>query len=203
MPNDPSTSSEEKFLPKEPLDLPARETGFPQQPQMQQNETHQIKTLLSWSAPGRPFHKRSKEYYLTGLLIVVFVEVILFLFSQYLLMVVVLSLIFVSFALASVPPKDFHYRISTEGVTIEDHFYLWQELYDFYFKKRGNAQVLHLRTHAFIPGELTITLGDMDKEHVKAVLLPYLPYREVIKSTFTEKSGDWLAKNFPLEKTSS
>ncbi|MBI2195552.1 MAG: hypothetical protein HYU48_00710 [Candidatus Levybacteria bacterium] len=197
MPNDdPSTSSGENFLPKEPLD-----SSSPAQPQVQANNTNQVRTLLSWSAPGRPFHKRSKEYYLTSLLIVIFVEVILFLFSQYLLMVVVLSLVFVSFALATVAPKDFHYRLSTEGVTVEDHFYLWQELYDFYFKKRGNTQVLHLRTHAFIPGELTITLGDMDKEHVKTVLLPYLPYREVIKPTFTEKSGDWLARNFPLERS--
>ncbi len=194
-------TEEEKFLPKEPLDLPASPTqGGSTEPQPEASYSHQVRTLLSWSAPGRPFHKKSKEYYLTSMLIALFVEVILFLFSQYLLMLVVLSLIFVSFALASVPPRYFHYRLSTEGITIEDHFYLWQELYDFYFKRRGNSEVLHIRTHAFIPGELTITLGDMDKEHVKSVLLPYLPYREVIKPTFMEKSGDWLGRNFPLEK---
>jgi len=177
-----------------------RESHEPTLSQNQANNQNQIKTLLSWSAPGRPFQKKTREYYLTSLLIVLFVEVILFLFSQYLLMIVVLSLVFVSFALASVPPKDFHYRISTEGITVEDHFYLWQELYDFYFKKRGGEQVLHIRTHAFIPGELTITLGGIDKEHVRIVILPYLPYREVIRPTFTERSGDWLARNFPLEK---
>lgn len=191
----PEDTAQEKFLPKEPLDLPQGP------PQASQNNNQQVRTLLSWSAPGRPFQKRSKEYYMTSLLIMLFVEIILFLFSQYLLMVVVISLVFVSFALASVPPRDFHYRISTEGITVEDHFYLWQELYDFYFKKRGDSQVLHIRTHAFIPGELTITLGTMDKEHIKTVMLPYLPYREFIKPTFVEKSGDWLSKNFPLERT--
>ncbi len=202
MPQDdekPVSTSLGGFLPKEPLDLPVAEVELPAG-NPSANNAHQVRTLLSWSAPGRPFQKKSKDYYLTTLLIVLFVEVILFLFSQYLLMVVVLSLVFVSFALASVAPRDFHYRLSTEGITIEDHFYLWQELYDFYFKKRGTTQVLHLRTHAFIPGELIITLGDVDKEHVKSVLLPYLPYREVIKPTFTEKSGDWLARTFPLEK---
>ena len=196
---------EEKFLPKEPLELPS---GNPTSQSKEsdyaypnQNNYHQVRTLLSWSAPGRPFKKKQKEYFITSLLIVLFVEVILFLFSQYLLMVVVLSLTFVSFALAIVPPKDFHYRISTEGITIEDHFYLWQELYDFYFKKRNNVEVLHLRTKVLLPGELTITLGDIDKEHVKSVIIPYLPYREVIKSTFVEKSGDWLSRNFPLERS--
>lgn len=160
-----------------------------------------IKTLLSWQAPGRPFRKRKKEYFLSSLLIALLVEIILFLFAQYILMLVVLSLLFVAFALAIVPPRNFHYRISSEGIMVEDHFFLWQELYDFYFKKRDEVWVLHVRTRSLIPGELTITLGEMDKEHVKTVLLPYLPYREYVKPTFMEKSGDWLAKNFPLEKT--
>ncbi len=159
----------------------------------------EVKTLLAWTAPGRPFRKRSKQYYLTSLLIMLLVEIILFLFSQYLLMLVVLSLVFVAFALATVPPRNFHYRISSEGITIEDHFFLWQELYDFYFRKRDGVDVLHVRTHAFIPGELTITLGDISEEHVKSVLLPYLPYREYIKPTFMEKSAEWLSANFPLE----
>jgi hypothetical protein len=166
---------------------------------LQNHVPSQVRTLLAWTAPGRPFRKRSKQYYLTSLLIMLLVEVILFLFSQYMLMLVVVSLVFVAFALATVPPRDFHYRISTEGITVEDHFYLWQELYDFYFRKRNGENVLHVRTHDFIPGELTITLGGIGEEHIKSVLLPFLPYREFIKPTFMDKSADWLTKNFPLE----
>lgn len=186
------TADKQEFLPKEPLDLP--------KPSSTDTQPHEVRTLLSWTAPGRPFRRRGKEFYLSALLIMLLVEIILFLFSQYILTMVVLSLVFVAFALVTVPPRDFHYRVSSEGITIEDHFFLWQELYDFYFKKRDGVDILHVRTHALIPGELTITLGAMDREHVKSVLLPYLPYREVIRPTFMEKSGDWLAKNFPLEK---
>jgi len=197
----------EKLLPKEPVDLPAGRQGLPKEPldlplpDPSESYPGEVKTLLSWTSPGRPFRKRGKQYYLTSLLIMLLVEVILFLFSQYLLMLVVLSLVFVAFALATVPPRNFHYRISTEGITIEDHFFLWQELYDFYFRKIEGIDVLHIRTHSFIPGELTLTLGDIDKEHVKRVLLPFLPYREMIKPTFMEKSADFLSKNFPLENT--
>lgn len=168
--------------------------------QQQMMPQHTVRTLLAWTAPGRPFRKRSKQYFLTGILITLLFEIIFFLFSQYMLMLVVLSLVFVAFALVSVPPHDFHYKISSEGITIEDHFFLWQELYDFYFKKRDGARVLHIRTHALIPGELTLTLGDLDPQHVKSVLLAYLPFREYVKPTFMEKWGDWLAHNFPLEK---
>ena len=136
-------------------------------------------------------------------MIMLLIEIILFLYSQYLLMLVVVSLVFVSFALATVPPRDFNYRISSEGITIEDHFFLWQELYDFYFKKKEGVEVLHVRTHSMIPGELIITLGTVDKEHVKSVLLPYLPYREIIRPSFMEKSADWLSRNFPLDSNTS
>lgn len=158
-----------------------------------------VMTVLEWSAPGRPFKKRTKQYYLTALLIMLLVEIILFLFSEYLLMIVVLSLVFVAFALAAVPPKNFHYRISSEGVTIEDRFFLWKELYDFYFREKEGYETLHIRTEAYIPGELIITLGNEPKDKVKKALLPYLPFREYVKPTFVEKAAEWLSKNFPLE----
>jgi len=154
---------------------------------------------LEWTAPGRPFQKRTKQFYLTALLIMLLLEIILFLFSQYLLMVVIVSLVFVGFALASVPPKDFNYRISTEGIMIEDRFFLWKELYDFYFKKVDGVETVHVRTVAYLPGELILTLGNLEKDEVKKALFPYLPFREYVKPSFMEKSGDWLSKNFPLE----
>jgi hypothetical protein len=194
---------EQKDLPREPLDLPTGENNSIKAKnvnQQNQNGRHAVRTILEWTAPGRPYRKKGKQYYLTSILIATLVEIILFLFSQYMLMLVVASLIFVAFSLAAVPPTDFKYRISSEGITVEDHFFLWQELYDFYFKKREGVNVVHIRTRAFLPGELTLTLGQINEDHIKSALLPYLPYREFVKSTFMEKSGDWLAKNFPLEK---
>lgn len=161
---------------------------------------YEVKTLLAWTAPGRPYKKRTRSYFASILLIMILVEIILFLFSQYALMAVVGSLVFLAFALALTPPGNFHYRISTEGIMVEDHFLLWKELYDFYFKKRNGIDVLHIRTYAMLPGELTIILGDVTEAHVKHAMLPYLPYREYIKPTMMEKSADWLSKNFPLEK---
>jgi len=161
---------------------------------------HDVKTIISWRAPGRPFKKRKKEFYLTALLIAVFLSILLFLFSQYLLIVVVGYLVLVGFALAAIPPRDFNYKISTEGITIEDHFYLWQELYDFYFRKVSGVDTLHIRTQAYFPGEVILTLGDLHREQVKRAVLPFLPYREYVKPTSTEKMGDWLYQNFPLER---
>jgi hypothetical protein len=160
-----------------------------------------VKTLLTWIAPNRPYKKRQKAYFINLLLIVLTLEVILFLFSQLLLMLVVASLAFVSFAFATTPPEDIHYRISSEGIAIEDHFYLWQELYDFYFKERTDIVTLHVRTKAYLPGELIMLLGDIPKDKMRDTLILFLPYREVVRSTFTERAGDWLVKTFPLDET--
>ncbi len=133
-------------------------------------------------------------------LLALLVEIILFLFSQYALMAVVAALVFLNIALIITPPGNFLYRISTEGIMVEDHFFLWKELYDFYFKRRDGMDILHIRTESMIPGEITITLGEISEQHVKQVLLPYISYREYVKPTMMEKGADWLTKNFPLEK---
>jgi len=161
---------------------------------------YQLKTLLSWSAPGRPFQKKTKEYYLNILIIMLLVEVILFLFSQYVVMVLVVALVFLAYALNSVPPHDFHYKITMEGVMVEDHFFLWEELYDFSFKKQNGVDTLLIGTKQWYPGVLTIVLGEMHTGHVRDLLLQFLPYREFVKPTFMDKSSGWLEKNFPLER---
>ncbi|MBI2033031.1 MAG: hypothetical protein HYT10_01030 [Candidatus Levybacteria bacterium] len=210
-----TAQKDQPLLPKEPLDLPKPPLDLPtelpkeipahanhgKQEDVKHHEpAFEVKTLLAWTAPGRPFRKRRKEFYASSLLIMLFIEIILFLFSQYLLMLVIFSLVFVSFALVTVPPHNFRYRISSEGVMIEDHFFLWEELYDFYFKKRDTQEVLYIRTRALLPGALTLTLGEIHADHIKNVLLPYLPFREVIKPTFMEKAGDWLGRTIPLER---
>lgn len=169
----------------------------------EQVQTHDVRTFMEWHAPGRPFAEHSKEYFTNGFLILVAVEIIVFIvFKDFFLMAVIFSLVFLWFALSIVPPHDFYYKITSEGIRIEDYFFIWEELYDFFFVKHHGKDVLYLTTKEYLPGELKVTLGDIPSEDIKNILLPFLPYREYVKPSFMEKSGDWLAKNFPLEKTS-
>ena len=125
----------------------------------------------------------------------------MFLFQQYLFMVVVGALYFLSITLATIPPRNFHYKISNQGIKVEDHFFIWEELYDFYFKKAEGVDVLVVRTKTLLPGEIHIPLGELHPQHVRKVLIGYIPYREVVRPTFMEKSADWLSHNFPLERS--
>jgi len=164
-----------------------------------EHSPYEIKTLLSWHAPARPFKKRKKQFYLNMFLLILPLEIIGFLFHLSLLMTVIVAFAFFVAVLYTVPPHMVYIKISTEGITADQHFYLWQELYDFYFKKLHNEDILVIRTQEGIANEIIITLGNIDKSHLQTILLPYLPYREYVKPTFVEKSGDWLARTFPLE----
>ncbi len=175
-------------------------TSHPSEHQEKMPDFSEDTVILAWTAPGRPWKKRTRTYYATSLLITLLVEIILFLFGQYIMMLTVIAFIFLAFALATIPPHDFHYRITHEGILVEDHFYIWEELYDFYFKKRFDQDVLFIRTRALLPGEVIMTLGTEKKDDVRNAIISFLPYREFVKSTFIEKASDWLTENFPLER---
>ena len=161
----------------------------------------EVKKLYEWSAPGRAFKKKTPIYYRTVLLIAFLIEVILFLFSQYMLMAVVVSFVFMAFVLATIPPRRFTYIISSEGFIVEDHAFLWQELYDFYFKIEQDVPVLHMRAHDPFLGEVVAPLSsEKEKEDIKGILLHFLPFREVVRKDFMEKSGDWVSKTFPMDR---
>lgn len=162
-----------------------------------------VQTFLEWEAPGRPFKERSRQFFINAFFIMIIVEIILFLFSQYLLMLVVFSFVFLSFALASVPPRHFVYKITSQGILIDKTFFIWEELYDFYFFKHHGQETVHITTRSFFPGEITLTMAeDVDPEDIKMVLLHYLPFREYVEPTWMEKAGEWLERTFPLERPS-
>src|SRR5579864_5923995 len=134
--------------------------------ELAQEEEDEIETYLSWHAHGRPYKQHSVEYYTNSFLITMAIEIILFLFSQYVLMALVFSLAFLVFALSVVPPRNLYYRISSEGIRIEDNYFIWDELYDFYFSKINGQDILHVRTKDYFPGELTIVLGEVPVKQI-------------------------------------
>lgn len=162
-----------------------------------------VKTLLSWHAPDRIYHKKGREYYINIILIILIIEVLLFLFHQFTLMILIVTFGFLVFALAVMPPNTTRYRISSQGIALDESFFLWRELYDFYFTQREGQDVLHIRTAEYYPGEVVVHLGEMHKEQIISVLVQFLPYRESVQKTFMEKSGDWLSNTFPLDKLPS
>src|SRR5690349_15941104 len=108
------------FEPENQKDTPQQEEHESFQPKI--SEAGEVKTLLSWTAPDRPFRKKDRSYYTTIAILVVLLGLIAFLAEEMILIGALLALMFVAYVLAFVPPNDVEYKISTQGVIIGDHF---------------------------------------------------------------------------------
>lgn len=165
------------------------------------NEAGEVKTLLSWEAPGRPFRKKHRSYYTTIAVLVVLLALIALLAQEFLLIGVLLALTFVAYVLAFIPPSEVTYKISTQGITIGDHFYFWHELDSFWFKEKEGLQVLFIQTRIRFPGQLMIVLGSQDEEEIKKSVARFLPFHEIPQMTMLDHWAEGLQKHFPLENT--
>lgn len=162
-------------------------------------EAEEIKTLLSWQAPSRPFKKKDRSYYTTIAILVILLVLIAFLAHEFLLIGTLLALAFVSYVLAFVPPHNIEYRISTQGITIGEDFYFWHFLNAFWFKEKEGSKILHIQTGLRFPAQLMLVLGNQDEEKVKQLVAKFLPYVEVPYKSWMEKWSESLQKHFPLE----
>ncbi len=164
-------------------------------------EAEEIKTLLIWEAPSRPFRKKDRSYFTTIAILVILLVLIAFLASEFLLVGALLSFVFVAYVLAFVPPHNVSYRISTQGITIGEDFYFWHFLDAFWFKEKEKQKVLHIQTRLRFPAQLMLVLGNEDEEKVKKLIARFLPYVEVPYKSWMEKWSESLQKHFPLENT--
>ncbi len=163
------------------------------------NETNEVRLLLSWQAPSRPYKKKDRSYYTTIAILVILLMLITFLMREFLLMGTLLALAFVSYVLAFVPPHNVTYKISTQGITIGEDFYLWHVLDAFWFKSKDGSRILIIQTRLRFPAQLMMVLPSFDEEKVKKIVARFLPYVEVPYKSWMEKWSDGLQKRFPLE----
>lgn len=158
-----------------------------------------VKTLISWHAPSRPFRKRDRSYYTTVAILIGLISMIAVLAGEKILIGALFALGFLVYVLNFVPPEDVEYKISTQGITIGDHFYHWQELDSFWFTEKDGHTLLHVLTDIKFPGVLILVLREGDTEEVKRVCARFLPFHEIAPKTMVEKWAESLQKHFPLE----
>ncbi len=166
-------------------------------------ENEPIRTLLEWDAPARPYKKPHSSYYRTIAIIVILVILVALFMREFILIGVILSFCFVIYVLGFVPPEDVKYKISTQGITIGEHFYFWSDLESFWFTKKGDSTLLNVLTHLRFPAQLIIMLGSLEENQVKDTLGKYLPYHEIAPQSFIDKWGERLQRYFPLESPRS
>ena len=157
-------------------------------------------SLLEWQAPDRPFRVRSQDYFKTIAAMVFLISVILFFAGELMLIIAVLSVTFVAYALASVPPGETTHRITTHGVEDAGNLHRWEELRDFWFEEPHGQKMLVIHTYLPYPPRIMMLLGATKEEAVKKILIENIPFREKPDKSFVDNVAQWLSEKIPLEK---
>lgn len=154
--------------------------------------------VLEWKAPSRPYKKRHQRYFSTILIIALLVSLILFFAGQFLPIAVVISVVFLVYVQAVVPPTELTNRITTYGIRIDSEIYYWQELGRFWFEEKFNQPQVVIEMGRF-PGRISLVLGEgMTKKQVKDILADVLMFERPALTQY-EKIAKWLEKRLPLD----
>lgn len=154
--------------------------------------------VLEWKAPSRPYKKRHQRYFSTILVIALLISLILFFAGQFLPIAVVISVVFLVYVQAVVPPTDLTNRITTYGIRIDSEIYYWQELGRFWFEEKFNQPQVVIEMARF-PGRISLVLSeDVTKKQVKDILSDVLMFERPPLTQY-EKIAKWLEKKLPLD----
>ncbi len=156
--------------------------------------------LVEWNAPARPFRKRNRQFFSTIIIIAILVSLILFFAGQVLPVAVVISVVFLVYVTAVVPPQNLHYKLTNYGIYVEKEAFSWLGMGRFWFDEKAGQKVLEIELHGF-PGRLTFVLIDGQtprSEDLERVLSEVLIKEKPSLSSY-EKVAGWLKDKIPLE----
>lgn len=153
------------------------------------------KELFTWTAPGRPFKRRNRRFYITLIAIAAVVGLILFLVEGFMPVILIISLIFLFYVLNTVEPENVEYKITSKGVKVGGKLTTWDLFTRYWFTKRFDSELLVIEMIT-LPGRMELVVKEEDKEKIKKIFSDYLVEEEASPS-FLDKAAVWISKKMP------
>ena len=154
--------------------------------------------LVVWTAAGRPFKRRDRQFYVTTFAMAGVVSLVLFLAEGFMPVLLIISLVFLYYVLSTVEPENIEYKITSRGIKIADKGTDWQYLNRFWFTKRFDNELIIFDT-VLIPGRIELVISPEIKSELKKEITTFIPYEEVPDSGL-DKLTNWFASKLPGNK---
>ncbi len=161
-------------------------------------DLNEEKVLFEWTAPERPYQERNKDFWITAIAILVLVSVILIFINEFLLVMALAAVLFLYYALATVPPREVTYKITNRGIYFGEVHYPWNFLERFWFKKSLSTATVNFGTMIKFPRVVMMVINEKDQEKIKEIVVKRIPLLES-SPTFVDKVTKWFADRLPLE----
>jgi len=108
------------------------------------------------------------------------------------------SVLFVYYALSSVPPENIKNKLTNRAVYFGELRYEWTSLQNFWFKKSLSNQTINFDTKLRFPQMVSLVIDPKDQEKIKEIVIKRIPMLES-SPTFVDKLTKWFADRLPLE----
>jgi hypothetical protein len=148
---------EEKLGPPDEIDTQVSSVRMPGQVKMEKSKVAPglyrpipEEVLVEWDAPSRPFKKRNRQFFSTIIVIAILVSLILFFAGQVLPVAVVISVVFLVYVTAVIPPQVVHYKLTNYGIYVEKESFSWLGMGRFWFDQKLDQQVLEIELLVFL-----------------------------------------------------
>ena len=161
-------------------------------------DLNEEKVLFEWVAAERSYKKRDRDFWITAISILVLVSVILIFIKEFLLIVALMSVLFLYYALATVPPKETTYKITNWGIYFGEARYAWDNFEKFWFSKSLGSDMINLGTVLRFPRSISMVINIKDQDKLKEIMVKRIPLIES-SPNFIDKLTKWAAERLPLE----
>lgn len=157
--------------------------------------------LYSWTAPARPYIKRSNRVMRFYIALALVISLIVFFFGDKILLLPIWTILFLFYVFTVTPPSQLTHKITQFGVESAGTTLRWAELDHYFFSKRFGYEILTLVTHGLYPYYAYLVLPDEEtKKNAMALLSEHIIYQEDPKKTTTDKLVDWFSRLVPNEE---
>ncbi|MBQ6154751.1 hypothetical protein IJI99_02640 [bacterium] len=158
------------------------------------------KLLFTWVAPERAFRPRlSKSYKRNLVLLLILIVLLLIFMNQLALLIVSLSLIFLTYVLVNVPPQRIRHTITNYGIYAGNHFYPWLERGKRFWWEENNDQMQMVFETQRFPYRVVMMVGHpRNQEHLQEVMSHYMVFQKP-EPTDLDKFIAWWREKFPME----
>ena len=152
---------------------------------------------LAWEIQGRPDKKTvNKKMSRTLMVVGIVVSLLLAIMGEFFLILVIGSVIFVSYVLSSTPSASSKFEVSSHGVKFDEETYYWQQLKRFFFMDASGTELLAVDTINPLPGRLFIAFRPADRERIMELLASRLPFLKEQPLTAMDKAYSSILDKF-------
>lgn len=157
--------------------------------------------IFAWKAPLRAYKKRGGAILRFFFAVAALLSVIVFLFSDRILLIPIWAVLFLFYTLTITPPPEVDNRINQFGIETAGITLRWEVLSHFYFTKRFGFDILVIVTNGpyYFHAYMVIPSEEI-KKNVLQILSEHLMFQENPNRSITEKIIDWLTRLVPDEE---